>query len=147
MIKVKIKNRLKNSEINIDNFNDDFEKLAKEAARIEGYNNAEISIALVDDREIKSLNSKYRDFDEFTDVLSFPIDDQMLGDIVISVETAKKQAEEFGHSLKREMCYLVTHGILHLFGYDHKTEGEKKQMRQKEKRILSKFDINRNQGE
>ena len=146
MIKVQINNRLDDEKM-AENIFEVFRKIAREAARIEGYNNCEISIALVDDCMIKDLNQRYRNVAEPTDVLSFPIDENILGDIIISVETARRQAEQFNHSLIRELCYLVTHGILHLLGYEHDSPGDKRQMRQKEERILSKFGISRNQEE
>ncbi|MGI6678317.1 MAG: rRNA maturation RNase YbeY [Dehalobacterium sp.] len=112
----------------------------------------EVSILLVDDEEIRSLNREYRGIDRPTDVLSFamaedvedldfpefmvPEDNYILGDIVISVETAQKQGREFGHSLEREMGYLAVHGMLHLLGYDHETEVERAQMRKKEEEVL-----------
>ena len=144
MLKVKINNKIDEKSFDLEIF-DYFQKIAEEAARLEGYSNAEISIALVDDNEIKRLNKKYRDKDEPTDVLSFPLDEIILGDIVISVETATRQARQYGHSLQRELCFLLTHGILHIFGYDHQNSGDKKQMRQKEERILSKFNLERDQ--
>ena len=86
---------------------------------------AELSIALVGDREMRPLNAKYRKKRKTTDVLSFFIDDQppagvpILGDVVISVEQARRQAQERGKTLKSEMVTLLIHGILHLLGYDH----------------------------
>ncbi len=112
-------------------------------------NNAEINVTLVDDNEIKTLNSQFRNIDRSTDVLSFPLgengeydinpenDCAMLGDVVISVEHAVKQAEEFGHSIEREIAYLTVHSVLHLLGYDHIDEAEEKKiMRKKEEQAL-----------
>ncbi len=113
------------------------------AAELEGYSGGEVSIAFVSNQQIKELNSKYRDKDQTTDVLSFPIDDEMLGDIIISAKRAAEQALEYGHSLKRELAYLTVHGMLHLFGYDHQSEEEKKEMRQKEERVLTQLGISR----
>lgn len=113
------------------------------AAELEGYSGGEVSIAFVSNQQIKELNSKYRDKDQITDVLSFPIDDEMLGDIIISAKRAAEQALEYGHSLKRELAYLTVHGMLHLFGYDHQSEEEKKEMRQKEERVLTQLGISR----
>ncbi len=144
MVKVKINN--KQNEIEISSvIYDLFQKLGQEAARLEGYNKGEISVAFLIDEEIKAINKKYKDTDRPTDVLSFPLGDEILGDILISVERARAQAEEYGHSFKREMCYLFVHGVLHLFGYNHKNSVDKKQMRQKEERVLSKFDLNRSE--
>jgi probable rRNA maturation factor len=96
------------------------------AAELEGYSGGEVSIA-----------------NEATDVLSFPIDDEMLGDIIISANRALEQSKEYGHSLKRELAYLTVHGMLHLFGYDHHSEEEKNEMRQKEERVLTQLGISR----
>lgn len=111
---------------------------------------SEISILFVDDDEIQVLNRDYRGKDKPTDVLSFsqiegyknsklqtPDTELILGDVVISLETAKRQAKERGHPFNREVIILLTHGILHLLGYDH--EGDRKkavEMRRKEKEIL-----------
>jgi len=113
------------------------------AAELEGYSGGEVSIAFVSNQQIKELNKKYRDKNEATDVLSFPIDDEMLGDIIISANRALEQSKEYGHSLKRELAYLTVHGMLHLFGYDHHSEEEKNEMRQKEKRVLTQLGISR----
>ncbi|RCW45388.1 MULTISPECIES: rRNA maturation RNase YbeY [unclassified Halanaerobium] len=120
------------------------QKVVKCAAELEGYNGGEVSIALVDNEQIKELNIKYRDKHEATDVLSFPIGDEILGDIVISAERALQQAKDYGHSFAREIAYLTVHGVLHLFGYNHYGEEEKKMMRQKEERVLAQLDLRRN---
>jgi probable rRNA maturation factor len=102
----------------------------------------DVELILTTDEEIKELNKKYRNKDKATDVLSFPLENMPgmpLGSIVISVDTAKKGAEEFGHSLEDEIKLLFIHGLLHLLGYDHETDdGE---MREKEKEIIKKFDL------
>ena len=115
----------------------------------------EVSIVLADDAYIHGLNRQYRDKDCPTDVLSFALnegdepeiidgpEEVLLGDIIISLETAARQAEEYGHSLERELAYLTVHGILHLLGYDHMNEEEKKEMRQEEKYVLSLLGIHR----
>lgn len=113
------------------------------AAELEGYSGGEVSIAFVSNQQIKELNNKYRDKDEATDVLSFPIDEEMLGDIIISASRAAEQAVDYGHTLKRELAYLTVHGMLHLFGYDHHSQEEKKEMRQKEERVLTQLGISR----
>ena len=141
MIKVKINN--KNSELDGQYYGELFSEIAKEAGKLEGYDNAEVSVVLVENDEIRELNKKYRKLDEPTDVLSFPLDNKLLGDIIISVERAEEQAKKYGHSKKREMCYLFVHGLLHLFGYEHKNKSDKNQMRKKEERILTAFDISR----
>ena len=114
--------------------------------------NKEVSVSFVNNDEIQALNREYRDIDRETDVLSFPVDfefaidgeDKPLGDIIISVEKAKEQAEEFGHSLLREMVYLTIHSMLHLLGYDHLEESDKKTMREKEKAIVRAVGIYKN---
>ena len=100
-------------------------KIAETLLRAVKQSRAELSIALVGDREMRPLNAKYRKKRTTTDVLSFFIDDQppagvpILGDVVISVEQARRQAQERGKTLKSEMVTLLIHGILHLLGYDH----------------------------
>jgi probable rRNA maturation factor len=111
--------------------------------------NGEISVTLVDDDQMKELNLQYRNIDKTTDVLSFSQDEGMempipedssyvplIGDVVISIPTAAKQAEEAGHSLEKEITILLIHGILHLFGYDHNNIYQETFMREEEKEIL-----------
>ena len=111
---------------------------------------AEINITLVDDERIRGLNSAFRNIDKSTDVLSFPLGENgnydlnpennclMLGDVVISVEHALKQANDYNHSTEREIAYLTVHSVLHLLGYDHIDEAEEKRiMRKKEEEALS----------
>lgn len=112
----------------------------------------EVDVTIVDDEEIHTLNRDYRGVDRPTDVLSFALDEEaeesdepelvdapeehLLGDIIISAETAQRQGEEFGHGLEREIVYLAVHGLLHLLGYDHMTEADKVVMRAKEEEAL-----------
>ncbi len=121
----------------------------------------ELSILLTDDSCIQNLNLEYRKKNKPTDVLSFPMYDRseiqgvlaedspgitgrlVLGDIVVSLETAGKQAGEYGHSFEREAGFLTVHGILHLLGYDHTTEDERKIMREKEEKILELLELTR----
>ncbi|MCL2841009.1 MAG: rRNA maturation RNase YbeY [Defluviitaleaceae bacterium] len=106
----------------------------------------EISLSFVTVGEIQDLNDAYRDKDEPTDVLSFPAMGGVsasLGDIVICVEVAQGQAEEYGHSLEREMAFLTVHGLLHLLGYDHKTPEDDARMVQTQKEILEKVGLGR----
>lgn len=118
---------------------------------------AEISVTFVDDVRIHELNKEYRNVDKSTDVLSFPLSENgeydknletgacLLGDIVISVETAIRQAEEYGHSLQREIGFLTVHSMLHLLGYDHVNGGlEEVRMREKEERVLTELGLKRN---
>ena len=110
----------------------------------------EVSVTLVNNEQIRELNSKYRKKDTDTDVLSFPMGEngkydidpntgaKMLGDIVISMEKAVEQAERFGHSLQREVGYLTAHSMLHLLGYDHEDNGlQRLRMREKEEKVMT----------
>jgi probable rRNA maturation factor len=142
MIKMEINNLQEKVEID-EKLYEDFKNIITKATEMEGYDGGEISIAFVNNEKIKELNNKFRNINEDTDVLSFPMDEEILGDIIISAEKALSQSKDYGHSFKREICYLVTHGILHLLGYDHKTDGEKKEMRKKEERILKELEIKR----
>ena len=104
-------------------------KIAHRALEVLGLSKVELSIALVSDAQIKRLNKLYRNKDKPTDVLSFPIGEKVedwliLGDVVISVDTAKRQAQELGHSLEEELKRLLVHGLVHLLGYDHELGGE-----------------------
>lgn len=119
----------------------------------------DVYITLTNNEEIHKINKEYRDVDRPTDVLSFPmyerdeiaglkndIDDEIekiLGDIIVSIEKVREQAEEYGHSFERELAYLVTHGMLHLLGYDHMIEEEKAVMRKREEEILETLNITR----
>jgi probable rRNA maturation factor len=118
--------------------------------------NAEVSVSFVSNTEIKKLNGIYRNKDSVTDVLSFPLSVNgeteisketgynMLGDIVISLETAVKQAQNYGHSLEREIGFLTVHSMLHLLGYDHETSTlDERIMREKEESVLEKLGISR----
>lgn len=114
---------------------------------------AEIGLLFVDNEAIREMNLKYREKDSATDVLSFPmyeadepIDDEeeiLFGDIVISLERAQEQCQEYGHSLEREVMYLLVHGLLHLAGYDHMEEEDKKRMRAKEEKLLAEIGASR----
>lgn len=117
---------------------------------------AEVSVTLVDNEGIRELNREHRDIDRETDVLSFPLGDDdgyeidpdndaiMLGDIVISLEKAAQQAEEYGHSYRREVAFLITHSLFHLLGYDHvNSEEEEKIMFGKQEKVLDKLGITR----
>lgn len=118
---------------------DFFEMLSKEVFSKVDYNcKVEVSLLLTNDEIIKELNNQYRNKDKPTDVLSFPMEDKlMLGDIAISIETAKKQAEEREIALEREVAFLFIHGLLHLLGYDHETSIEdEKEMFELQENIL-----------
>ena len=118
---------------------------------------AEVSVRFVDNEMIRELNNKYRNIDKETDVLSFPLGENgvydvnpdtgayLLGDIVISVQKAMEQAEEYGHSLEREIAFLSVHSMLHLLGYDHVNGGlEAVHMREKEEEVLTQLGLKRN---
>lgn len=118
-----------------------------------------MSVTLCDNEHIKELNKTYRNKDVPTDVLSFAIEDdeneellnamkklssvREIGDIIISYEKAQTQAEEYGHSLNREMCFLFTHGVLHLLGYDHINKSDEEEMFGLQKKILADMKIDR----
>ncbi len=139
---------------------DDIESLIEECTRgaLDEENmedDTEVSVTLVDDDEIRALNREHRGIDRATDVLSFPLGDEngfetnpetgaiLLGDIVISLERAAAQAEEYGHSLKRETAFLITHSLFHLLGYDHEKEDEERVMFSKQERVLAALGITR----
>ena len=118
-----------------------------------------ITITLTNNENIKIINKEYRNIDRATDVLSFPmfekedldkkiknkdfLHEDILGDIIISVEKVREQAEEYGHSFERELSYMVVHGFYHLMGYDHMEEEDKVVMREKEDKILNILKISR----
>ncbi|MBO5231248.1 MAG: rRNA maturation RNase YbeY [Clostridia bacterium] len=121
---------------------------------------AEVNVTFVDDEQIKELNTTYRNIEKSTDVLSFPLGEnglydtnpengaKMLGDIVISVDHAIKQAELYGHTLQREVAFLTVHSMLHLLGYDHINGGlEQMKMREKEELVLAKLGVVRGEDE
>lgn len=130
----------------------------------------EVSLTFVNNEEIREINKKYRNIDEVTDVLSFPLlefedskndsDEEfslegleeyinpesgniMMGDIIISIEKAKQQSEEYGHSLEREIGFLVAHSMFHLMGYDHINKEEEKEMFEKQEKVLKLVGLNR----
>lgn len=119
-----------------------------------------VSISIVDAAEIQALNKEHRGIDSVTDVLSFPVvnlldgsacDDAgdyyegrlILGDVVLCADRAKEQAEDFGHSIEREMGYLTCHSVLHLIGYDHEDDGEREIMRAKEEAVMKLMNLKR----
>ncbi len=126
---------------------------------------SEVNILFTNDEEIKEINKEYRDIDKTTDVLSFPAIDYvtpgdfgglednivecfhpetgelLLGDIVISVDKAIQQAEEYGHSIEREIAFLTAHSMFHLFGYDHMEEEDRRIMEEKQKSVLELLQI------
>lgn len=138
----------------IDNYGCDFdysylEKIIDKTLKMENVDKATFSIVFIDDEYMHELNLKYRGIDRTTDVLSFAFEDnnkicyniRQLGEIFVSIPKMKSQAEEYGHSEKRELAFLVVHGILHLLGYDH-TKGlkEEKEMFEKQELVLNEFE-------
>ena len=121
----------------------DLKELADYLLLDKGFNDAEVSITFVDNSKIKELNKTYRDKDEVTDVLSFPIDEELLGEVIISLPRALEQAEDYGHSLRREVAFLMVHGLLHILGYNHKSDADKAEMRRAEEELLEKHGFTR----
>ena len=136
------------------NLLDEILRAADAVGEIYGVENCELSITLTDDKNIHALNKKYRNIDRPTDVLSFAFREsdepeilnaevEILGDIIISLERAKIQAEEFGHSYLREVIFLEVHGLLHLLGYDHIEEDERLEMENEQKFVMENLGIGR----
>jgi probable rRNA maturation factor len=127
------------------------ERVIAAAAEQERLSSGEVSILLVDDREIQRYNARYRGVDQPTDVLSFSmlegdsLPDQgipiLLGDILISMPRAVSQAAEYGHSLERELGFLVVHGFLHLLGYDHDTPEAEREMFARQESVLTRLGL------
>ena len=132
-------------------------RAVEETLRYESYqNDVEVSITLTDDAGIHELNQRFRGVDAPTDVLSFPLIDyeddcgeplideiaNSLGDIVLNLQRAKTQAEEFGHSFEREAAFLTVHSMLHLLGYDHElSEGDDADMRRRQREIMGRMGL------
>lgn len=137
----------------IEKLLEDVLQYAAEDARIHG--DSELSVVFVTNKKIKQLNDDYRNKNEVTDVLSFPLLDSdeviqadraypfALGDIVISYERAEEQADEYGHSLEREIAFLAVHSFLHLLGYTHDSEEKERVMFAKQEAILKEFHLER----
>ena len=145
--------------------NEEYEKTIKkvleECYKTENLTNSKliITITLTKPEKIRQINNEYRQIDKATDVLSFPmfekteldekikkqefLHEDVLGDIIISVQKVEEQAKEYGHSFERELSYMVVHGFYHLMGYDHIEEKDKIIMRPKEENVLSKLGITR----
>lgn len=144
--------------INIDqSMLDKLTSVLHEAAKHEEVEEGEVSVTIVTNEEIHQLNKEYRNIDRPTDVLSFamletiededPVDNPeaplMLGDIIISAEKMVEQAQDYGHSEERELCFLAVHGFLHLIGYDHETEEDEKKMFETQEQILQNVGVTR----
>lgn len=108
---------------------------------LEAAKDSELSVSFIDDLRMRELNRDYRNIDRTTDVLSFPQEEgpgeTLLGDIIISTETSLRNSKRYGVTHEEEIVKLLVHGLLHLFGYDHKKKKEREEMREKEKEILS----------
>ena len=151
--------------INIEKGKEDWEriveKVLKKCFEEEGLIDSKLimTITFTTPEEIRKINKKYRKIDKATDVLSFPMFEKaeldekiknkdflyedVLGDVIISIDKVKEQAEEYGHSFERELSYMVVHGFYHLMGYDHIEEEDKKIMRPKEEKVLEQLNITR----
>ena len=131
------------------------EKAAESALAVGGYTGqGEVSLVLTDDNYIHELNRDYRGVDRPTDVLSFAQNEgeqveaaeeaeELLGDVIISLETAQRQALEYGHGFDREVSFLTVHGVLHLIGYDHMEEDDRTVMRSKEEAAMEHLNLQR----
>ena len=142
----------------INNTNKEIEEIKKLEGYIKfivdklGISEAIFNIIFVSNEEIHEINKEYRNIDRVTDVISFALEDneeetfseyRLLGDIYIAIDVAYDQAIEYNHSREREVCFLATHGILHLLGYDHMTIEEEKEMFEKQEELLKEYEINR----
>lgn len=141
------------NDTKMEQYEDDFHTIAMRTWQIlDRTEDVNFAVIFVNDEEIHTMNRDFRGVDRPTDVITFALQDDMadfecenseisqeLGDIFISVNTAKRQAEEYGHSLEREICFLFTHGLLHLLGYDHMNEEDEKVMFELQDRILDQW--------
>lgn len=146
-----------------DSHEDLIDRVVEKCFEIENLdeNKVYVAITLTTPEEIREINKEFRKIDKETDVLSFPIFEKkdidmlrkngeivdedipqdVLGDIIISMKKVEEQAKEYGHSVERELAYMVVHGFYHLMGYDHMVEEDKKVMREKEEKVLESLDI------
>lgn len=127
-------------------------KVIKRTLKLEQALNSTLSIIFVDEKEIRRINKEYRGIDKITDVISFAFEDnatlvynniRVLGDIYICIPRMLNQANDYGHSIKRELSFLTVHGLLHLLGYDHLTKDEEEKMFKKQELILNAEGITR----
>ena len=150
-----------NIEKGQENWEGIVEKVLKKCFEEEGLMDSKLimTITFTTPEEIRKINKKYIKIDRATDVLSFPMFEKaeldekiknkdflyedVLGDVIISIDKVKEQAEEYGHSFERELSYMLVHGFYHLMGYDHIEEEDKKIMRPKEEKILNELKITR----
>ena len=153
------------SYLNVEKGQEDWEAIVKivldKCFEEEGLLDSKLimTITFTTPEEIRKINKKYRKIDKATDVLSFPMFEKyeldekikngdfpyedVLGDVIISIEKVREQAKEYGHSFERELSYMLVHGFYHLMGYDHIEEEDKKIMRPKEEKILNELKITR----
>ena len=130
---------------------DELPDLIKFMTKYMGEEDSEFNVIIVDNEKIHEINKTYRNIDRETDVISFALNDdetcnsfvRVLGDIYISIDKAKSQAEEYGHSLKRELSFLTVHGFLHLLGYDHMEKEDEIKMFSLQNEILKEYGVNR----
>ena len=129
---------------------DTLKKYMKHIVKKESLENAIFNIIFVSNEEIHRINKEYRNVDRPTDVISFALEDEednfedpyrVLGDIYIAIDVAYEQAKTYGHSNLREVCFLATHGLLHLLGYDHMEEKDEKIMFKRQEELLESYDI------
>ena len=128
-------------------------ELLEFACKKEELENTSFNVIIVDNSYIHKLNKEYRNIDRETDVITFALEDEdsiklpddirILGDIYISYDKVKSQAIEYGHSIKRELCFLAIHGFYHLLGYDHMTKEDEKVMFKKQEEVLDAYEITR----
>lgn len=132
---------------------EEVEKVLYKAMEKEGLENTSFNLIIVDNEYIHELNKTYRNIDRETDVITFALEDEdslvigtderILGDIYISIDKARSQAEEYGHGLLRELAFLAVHGFYHLLGYDHMSQEEEKIMFKKQEEVLLEYGISR----
>lgn len=137
------------------------EEVLQHAAQEEQVEAAEVSVTFVTNDMIQSINKEYRGKDQPTDVISFAMEEmgegeleivgslepRMLGDIIISLDRTKEQADDYGHTFERELAFLAVHGFLHLLGYDHMNQEDEKKMFARQEEILTSLGITRNRHE
>ena len=132
---------------------EEVEKVLYKAMEKEGLENTSFNLIIVDNEYIHELNRNYRNIDRETDVITFALEDEdslvvglderILGDIYISIDKARSQAEEYGHGLLRELAFLAVHGFYHLLGYDHMSQEEEEIMFKKQEEVLLEYGISR----
>lgn len=140
------------TEENLEKELSELKELLVNVAKDEGLENILFNVIIIDNSRIREINREYRNIDRETDVISFALEDdktfnlqeiRVLGDIYISIDKARSQALEYGHSFKRELSFLAIHGFLHLLGYDHMEKEEEEIMFKKQEEVLSRYEINR----